>query len=221
MDTPKVDRSAYELVYEPREDSFLFLDALELDVEHLRTVVQPVICVEVGPGSGIIMAFVSALLATLPMVFLGSDINSSAPRIAQQTFKQNGGLLRPHRMDCIRSDLLSGFGNRLDGKVDLLLFNPPYVPSDDEELGHADIRAAWAGGKDGMQVTDRFLKDISRLLSPNGCCYVVFVAENDPLAVARMLAEKYHLMPKQIAKRQAKNERLSVWRFTRRKMKVK
>lgn len=140
---------------------------------------------------------------------------------SSQTFEDNGGRLRNYqRMDCVVSDLASAFGNQLNGKVDLLIFNPPYVPTDSDELGHCDLRAAWAGGKDGMEVTGRFLPDIARLLSPGGCCYLVLVQENHPIEVAKLVAEKYNLMPKLIAKRTAKNERLSVWRYTHRRMKA-
>lgn len=43
----------------------------------------------------------------------------------------------------------------------MLLFNPPYVPTADHEASDAqlarDISGAWAGGIDGMQVTDYLL----------------------------------------------------------------
>ena len=54
---------------------------------------------------------------------------------------------------------------RLAGKVDLLVFNPPYVPTTDVELSAARAKAslegAWAGGSDGMDVTDLFLPSVA------------------------------------------------------------
>ena len=53
---------------------------------------------------------------------------------------------------------------RLRNQVDILLFNPPYVPTGDVELGlaqdSAEISGAWAGGLDGMEVTNLLLENV-------------------------------------------------------------
>jgi release factor glutamine methyltransferase len=66
------------------------------------------------------------------------------------------------------------------GKVDMLLFNPPYVVTPDEEVERKDIAAAWAGGKDGRLVIDRLLPIIPTLLSDGGVAYMVVIPENKP-----------------------------------------
>ena len=53
----------------------------------------------------------------------------------------------------IRTDLLSGIDNRLNGLVDVLVCNPPYVTTEQSELGGTGLTAAWAGGKLGLEVT--------------------------------------------------------------------
>ena len=54
--------------------------------------------------------------------------------------------------------------NRLEHAIDILVFNPPYVPTYDEEHGRCAARRwdLWvlAGGADGMQVTDALLRQV-------------------------------------------------------------
>ena len=40
------------------------------------------------------------------------------------------------------------------------IFNPPYVPTPDEELSRTDIARAWAGGNRGRVIIDRFLPQV-------------------------------------------------------------
>ena len=55
--------------------------------------------------------------------------------------------------DVVRTDLAGSL--RLSGKVDLLLFNPPYVATPREEMEGSGISISWAGGVDGRCVRVR------------------------------------------------------------------
>lgn len=52
---------------------------------------------------------------------------------------------------------------RIDGTVDLLLFNPPYVATTDEEETAEQTRAglggAWAGGTTGTKLLDAMIQN--------------------------------------------------------------
>ena len=63
----------FEFVYEPAEDSFLLLDAIEIELETLKTL-RPTLCVEIGPGSGIISAGIGSALKSECFV-MACDIN--------------------------------------------------------------------------------------------------------------------------------------------------
>ena len=54
--------------------------------------------------------------------------------------------------------------SRLAHAVDVLVFNPPYVPTYNDEMDDAQrgagIAGSWAGGVDGMQVTEALLGQV-------------------------------------------------------------
>jgi hypothetical protein len=84
------------------------------------------------------------------------------------------------RVEMVLCDLASALLPRLSGQIDLLLFNPPYVPTPDEEVERGGLAAAWAGGARGRRVIDRLLAVVPSLLSPRGEMFMVAVHENEP-----------------------------------------
>ena len=62
------------------------------------------------------------------------------------------------------ANLVYPYATRLNQKIDILVFNPPYVPTHSDEAidaqSTANISGAWAGGKSGMQVTDIILDQL-------------------------------------------------------------
>ena len=76
---------------------------------------------------------------------------------------------------------------RIRHKVDLLIFNPPYVPTPPEEMNRVDIYASWAGGEDGREIIDRFLPTVEELLAPSGVFFLVLIEDNKPDQVISIL----------------------------------
>lgn len=77
----------FDQVYEPLEDSFLFLDALEKDLSLIRSL-QPRLGLEVGSGSGVISAAVSKALGPT-CYMMAVDVNPYACRATQETSERN------------------------------------------------------------------------------------------------------------------------------------
>ncbi|TMW61500.1 hypothetical protein Poli38472_012691 [Pythium oligandrum] len=208
---PEIDM-AYDCdVYEPAEDTYLFLDALQDELPFLQTL-DPAICVEIGAGSGAVFTYLATELQKrgTHAMFLATDINPLAAGVAANTAKING----VQAYDLVQTDLVECYAQRLKGAVDVLLFNPPYVPTPSEEVGSTGIEAAWAGGVDGREVIDRLLPLIPSLLSPRGVFYMVVVIENKPKQIGAILG-RHGFQMSVVRSTRAKNEQLSILKFTR------
>lgn len=134
---------------------------------------RPLICVEVGCGSGAVLVAVAKSLGT-GTYCIGTDVNDQAGEVAKTCARLN------HLTDIqfVLTDLTAGIEDRLRNQIDLLIFNPPYVPTETLYEG-SGIAASWSGGQDGVQVTKRFMDRIADLLSPKGIFYLVLVKENN------------------------------------------
>lgn len=61
-DIAHVQRGVYaEAVYDPAEDTFALMDALEEDAKEIA---NATLCVEIGSGSGCVSAFVAQMVGT-------------------------------------------------------------------------------------------------------------------------------------------------------------
>ncbi|XP_059919371.1 methyltransferase N6AMT1 isoform X2 [Gadus macrocephalus] len=172
-------RGRFEDVYEPAEDSFLFIDALERDADELQGL-SPSVCLEVGSGSGVVSAFLASVVGSSAL-YLCTDVNSLAASCTATTATCNNVALQP-----VITDL----------------------------VGRSGIEAAWAGGRRGREVIDRFLPMVTQLLSNQGLFYLVTIVENCPEEIIRLLGEG-GLTAVPCLSRRAHNERLSVLRFHR------
>ncbi len=197
----------YDKVYEPAEDSFLFLDALQEEADFIQSI-RPLICLEIGSGSGIVSTFLARFLPYQPLC-LCTDINPAAALVTKRTGIQNGVRLEP-----MLTDLVAALLPRIRGQVDVLLFNPPYVVTPPEEVGSSGIEASWAGGHRGREVTDRLLPHVAELLSKNGVFYLVIIEENDSADISRILGRQGLLMST-VLRRRSGPEKLSILKFIR------
>lgn len=131
-------------VYEPAEDSFLLAEAALDQIKGWEWIL------EVGCGSGIISAIIKNNTGAR---ITGVDINPYA-----------AACTRGNGVEAIRGDLL----NCIKGKFDIIIFNPPYLPTNESERTKDWINIALDGGYDGRQIINRFLEDAGSYLADNG-----------------------------------------------------
>ncbi len=165
-------------VYPPSDDTFLLLEALASDRPLLCKISKSMICLELGPGSGAVSAGLSELLrkdGTQILPFLMAiDKNPAACQCTSAIFHKRQVTLA----DVIHGSLTDCF--RQTGFADVVICNPPYVPTDEEEMQGCGISVSWAGGKRGREVIDVLMPRVAQILSDGGLFYLVCIAENDP-----------------------------------------
>lgn len=202
--------SSHPEVYEPCDDSFALVDALLADRTNLIKHC-PRLCMEVGCGSGYVITTLALLLLeeNIEAYYIATDINPHAVQVTRQT-------LEAHKVqaELITTNIASGLERRLAGLVDVMVVNPPYVPTPEEEVGSDGIAAAWAGGENGRTVIDKILPAADNLLSDKGWLYMVFLSSNLPLQVCLQMREKGYAS-RVVVRRSTEEESLLIIKFWR------
>ncbi len=98
------------------------------------------------------------------------DLSDAAVELAAAN---SGRLALADRVTVLHGDLLDPLPEELRGRVDAVVSNPPYVPTDDISRLPADVRdhdprLALDGGPDGLTVAVRLMEEARSWLAPGG-----------------------------------------------------
>lgn len=179
---------AADNVYTPREDTFLMLDVLG------RCELRGKSVLDVGTGSGIL-----ALYCALQ----GAEVIATDNSVASTQVAKRAGRKLGVTVDLVLCDLSSAILKEFD----VVLLNPPYLPSDD---GAPD--AAIDGGRDGIDLVHRFLGQLPLGLGKQGFCLLLLSSLNDLDQLGRRFPD---LEFRKMASRSFLFEELSVFRVSR------
>ena len=138
-------------IYEPAEDSFLLQ-------KHVRELTLGRV-LDMGTGSGI-QALTAIKNPNVHMV-VAVDQDEEAVHVLQQKINQE----KIRKLTVAQSDLFS----QVSGKYNVILCNPPYLPQD---RGIED--KAIYGGKKGWELAERFFREVSSYLYPDGKILFLF-----------------------------------------------
>ncbi len=134
-------------VYEPAQDTALLLGCARVRVGETA--------LEIGAGRGDI----ALALARKGARVTATDISPAAVAVAAARSQQEGLSVR---------FLVGDLFEPVAGQFDLVVFNPPYLPTTPEDRVSGPLNAAFDGGPDGLAVTRRFLAGLPAHLTPGG-----------------------------------------------------
>ena len=173
-------------VYQPEADTMLLLEAAMHEVHSGETVL------EVGTGSG----YIARHIADVTRCY-ATDINPHACTSA-----------RKQGVEVIRTDLASGICHQFD----VVLFNPPYLPTRPGERIDDWLEYALDGGEDGRDAIRRFADVLTDIIAPYGRA-LLLISELTGIDEVRTIFSRQGFLTFIVAQTAVEGERLVVLRI--------
>ncbi len=139
-------------VYPPSDDTFLMMESISPKGK----------CLEIGSGTGL----TSVYMAKLGHEVVACDINRKAVDCTLRNAKINNV-----EIEAKWSNLFS----EIKGEFDTIVFNPPYLPTED----HVQGSEQWDGGLDGFDTSWKFLSEADCHLNPDGKIFLILSSLTD------------------------------------------
>jgi release factor glutamine methyltransferase len=166
--------SVYPDVYEPAEDTFILL-------ENIRVKKNDNV-LELGTGCGII----AIECAKSAKKVLATDISPKSIICAKENYKKNKHKLKSSVI-FRQGSLFSIIKN--NEKFEIIIFNPPYLPTTKKEYINGWLNYAFDGGEDGLHTICQFLKNVKNYLTKNGKAYFIFSSLSNQKKLHRNIKE--------------------------------
>jgi len=170
-----------------------------------------------GVVIGFVNAHATHIFGTSSVLTAAIDVNRHACAATQETARKaaadvavSQATTSPSKssgtfLDAVQGDLTAPLR---PGSVDVLILNPAYVPADElprqptaTDMVTSEtaptfqddsylLSLSYAGGVDGMEITDLLIGRLPEVLAPHrGCAYVLLCAQNKPEAVKQRVRE--------------------------------
>lgn len=181
---PNID-CHFDNVYVPSDDTYLIIDYFSesinenyfdgLDIKNVKNIL------DMGTGTGIIALFLQEVkkrISNFSPRIIASDILENAIKCA----KLNESFNNPEKsITFIQSDLFKKFPANLKNKFNVIIFNPPYLPSlkYNSQVGiKKGIDNSWNGGKKGFEVFLEFISQVKSFLDLSQNYYVYYISSS-------------------------------------------
>ena len=175
----------FENVYYPSDDSYLLIDYLKKKINsdlfdgiNLDKIEQ---ILDLGTGTGIIAIFFQLIKSQNPKFnprIYASDILEESIICA----KKNEVLNKiNNQITYFQSNLFKSFSKSLRSSFNIIVFNPPYLPSSQfikDKTDKKGIDHSWEGGLKGVEILIDFLKEAKYFLNLNKAHYIYCISSS-------------------------------------------
>lgn len=175
----------YNGVYPPSDDTYLIIDYFKKNVSENFfdglpfTTIRNVL--DMGTGTGIIALFLQEIkkyFSKFTTKIFASDISDAAIRCATINERTNN---YKDNINFIKSDLFRKFPPSLQHSFDIIVFNPPYLPSisyKENDLIRRSSNSNWDGGERGFEVFLDFIKQVKDFLNSEQKYYIYYISSS-------------------------------------------
>ena len=164
-----LDIGVNEHVLIPRQETELLVDVV---MEYLPSFGPMPTVVDVGTGSGAVALAIAAHNENVDL--LATDVSHQALDVARRNARKLG---LDDRVRFVRCDILEAVG----GPVDVIVSNPPYIPSGQIRYIQAEVQRepviALDGGDDGLEPYRRLLAQAKNKVARGGVVVVELMPE--------------------------------------------
>ena len=174
----------FENVYSPSDDSYLLINYFKKNLGQTHfdglNLSEIKYILDLGTGTGIIAIFLQLIKNQNPNFkanIVASDILEEAIRCAKENESLNN---IKNQIKFIQSDLFKDFPEDLHHAFNIIIFNPPYLPSSRniKEDNKRNIDLSWDGGLNGFEIFIEFLKNASFFLNLEEDHYIYSISSS-------------------------------------------
>lgn len=171
------------MIYTPREDSLLLEKYVEKYARGKKVI-------DIGTGSGI---QAETAIKNGAKEVIASDIDKEAV----ENCRKKG-------IDALESDLFE----KIKGKFDLIIFNPPYLPEDLRE--DEESKTVTTGGKKGDEILLRFIEQSAEHINNDGKILIIVSSITPTKRIVRLM-KKLKMKRRVLETEKMFMEYLEVW----------
>ncbi len=175
----------FEGVYPPSDDTYLIIDHFKKEINENFFDGLPIINVkkilDMGTGTGVIALFfqeIKKYISKFTSKIYASDISDVAIRCAMLNERTNN---YRDSITFIISDLFRKFPPQLQHSFDIIVFNPPYLPSisyKENNIIRRRTDSNWDGGERGFELFLEFLRQVKDFLNSDQNYYIYYISSS-------------------------------------------